>query len=121
MTIEQYIVIRIKSVSAITDLVGDRITPVRLADETELPAITYICISNNTVKSHGGSGMRTPRYQLSIWAKSQLQCSRIRDLIIELFDCKRDGETVTFHENDNEMYNPTTKTYHIPVDIMIYI
>lgn len=120
MTVEEYIVNRIKSSSELTALVSDRITPVRVADESQLPAITFLRISGGTVKSHKGSGMKTPRYQISAWGRTQLECSKIRDLITDVFDCVRSGSNVSFHETDNEIYDPTAKWYHMPVDILIH-
>ena len=120
MTVEHSIVQFLMAETKVADLVGNRVFPVKLPDQTELPAITYARISSVRQRSHSGkSNLTGSRYQFSIWAKTQRACAEVRDAFIEKIDCAQTGDILAFHENDNEMYSPAVDAYHMPVDVMI--
>lgn len=86
MTIEEGLVTYLRSVSAITAVVGQRIYP-RLVPQgnqsgSNLPAITYQMVSGNPLQSlSGSSGFTTERIQLNCWALDDSTARSLRELL----------------------------------------
>lgn len=66
------------SISAITDIVADRVTIMRLFQNTDFPALTYLIESVYRVESQkGGTGLVRTRMQLDHYAKSMLDARNL--------------------------------------------
>jgi hypothetical protein len=65
MTIEEAIYSYLSNETGITSLVGSRIYPVKLPQNTDYPAITYFRVSG---PEHHEKDMAYPRFQFSCWA-----------------------------------------------------
>ena len=69
MTIEEGLVAYVLAQSAITTLIGTRIMPAPLRQESSLPAISYQLISvRDDVLHDGPQGLPDARIQLDCWA-----------------------------------------------------
>jgi hypothetical protein len=67
----------------IAGLIGDRITPVVLVQNSPLPAVTYQSIAKTRLRVHGDgpTGLCDSLIQVDCWAERYNQCKTLADLI----------------------------------------
>lgn len=69
MAVEYAVRARLKAVTAITNIVGNRIYPNLLPQDVTLEAITYRKVSAPHVHAFGSdAGLSNPRFQIDAWA-----------------------------------------------------
>jgi hypothetical protein len=81
--VEQRIDTVLRAASAVTALVGDRISPAKLRQTTAYPAITYLGISGNR-ENHltGYASLENPLIQIDAWAVTLAGAIAVSDAII---------------------------------------
>ena len=128
--VEASLFLYLQGQSTITDLVSNRIYPVRLPRAATLPAVSYRRITGGY--GHlldGGDGSAAPRFQVDVWANSYGQAKSIAEALRQVmqgfcgkFDC------LTIHsvilENESDHYEQPTDAsdegiYHIALDYFI--
>lgn len=70
MNVETALTNYVLSQSAITALIAHRFEPVENSQGTVLPAVSYQQISGPVDYTHDGDGFKSPRFQLTIVAKT---------------------------------------------------
>lgn len=126
MTIEEDIITKLKATSAVTDLVGTRITPVvKKPTDSQLPAITITMISATRFPAMGTTAKNVHgRYQISVWARNYSETrtilealktalQRFRKTAVTPIEDILFGSQVDFYEDD-------TKQYHLAIDVEIF-
>ena len=124
MAIESDIVNYLLAQSEITDVVSERVYPTQLPENSELPALMYIRIGGNRMRTHRGHSQSATSLQISCWSKSYGEAKYLSDMLIEKLDnydgYMQSGRVTIFHQNDRDIYEPDTGLYHIPVDFEIH-
>ncbi len=124
MAIESDIVNYLLSQSEITDVVSERIYPTQLPENSDLPALMYIRIGGNRMRTHRGNSNNATSLQISCWSKDYGEAKDLSDILIEKLDnydgYMQSGRVTIFHQNDRDIYEPDTGLYHIPVDFEIH-
>lgn len=105
----------------ITQLIDDRYYPLVLPKNCNTPAITYQRISNTRHRSHSGYSMNSPVFQLSCWAETMESVRILAQKLIDAVDNHTGQMTpvervTALHINDQDLYDPETGLYHIPID-----
>ena len=127
MPVEAEIYTRLSGYSALTDLVGTRIFPNQLPQNTTLPAITYHRVSGQRFSAMSGdSGVVKARFQFDIWGdgvKSYKPCIDIREALRGAL--QRYSQTTgtrifdIYFLNEFEEYDKVTETQHLVIDYEI--
>lgn len=81
--IEVVLVAYLRNCTGLAALVSNRIYPMRLKQDTVLPAITYQRISTPRETSHDqtAKGLSSPRFQIGIYANRQMEVLEIADAL----------------------------------------
>lgn len=129
MSIEVDMVTYIKTLTAVTDIIGTgssaRIYYQKLPNDPTLPAIVYNRISSPRSRTHDGdSNLSKPRIQYSIWAETDTGVMALADAFeneFKSFSGTAGSSKVyaTIVENRLSLIDPDSKYYHIPIDLMI--
>ncbi|MCX6023000.1 MAG: DUF3168 domain-containing protein [Chloroflexi bacterium] len=127
-TIEEGIAARMTGFSGLSALVAARVYPVRLPQGATLPAVTYQRVSGQRTHTVGGrSNLARHRYQMSCWADSHKVAAAVAEQVRLCWDGfvgvigTSPGLSVqALVDNDQDMDDPETQTYHIPVDVLIW-
>jgi hypothetical protein len=124
MTIEEALYTYLLGETDITDIVSTRIYPVVLPQGTELPALTYIQVSNPV---HHDVDIAYPRMQLSSWAEDYADAKDLFYAVKETMqrykgvmggDSGVKVSQVVFL-NSFDLYSQGTGIWHIPADYKI--
>ena len=113
------------TLSAITDLIGQRVYFIKLPQDTTFPALTINRISTQRRRSHGGnSNLTRPRIQLTCFAETYLATKAISTQIVNALESYVGtmGSTQvydSFVENELDLYDSESKIYYLPIDVMI--
>ena len=103
----------------------ERIYPLVLPSDPQLPAITYTRVSTPRVRSLTGfSHLAMPRFQFTAWAAT---CSMAKELVDEIIAALDDYsgtvdsvEIQASHiENESSMYEPVSGFYGMPTDFIV--
>lgn len=130
MIIEAALYSYLSTYAGLTDLISTRLYPLVLPQNPTYPAITYLKVSRvggRAMKSTNPRHIRA-RFQFSCWATSY---SSAKAVAVQVQTALQDyngvmggsgGVTVLDSEPINELdiYEPDTKLYHVPIDIMIW-
>lgn len=73
----------LSSVTAITDLVGTRIVPLRVPEKTEYPIITYQTISNVPYNSKSGFSNYKARMQVNVFETDYKKGVTLSTLVVD--------------------------------------
>lgn len=124
MTIEEAIYARLAAFTALTDLVGDRISPLIKLEDAVLPAITYRRVFDTRFPAMGvDSPVVKARFQLDIYGASMASVAAVRDQLdaalsryradspVKIFDCFRLSEV--------DLYEEGVEQHHIAIDYEI--
>jgi len=129
MIIEEALYAYLTNYAELTALVGDRIYPVILPQNTTLPAVTFQRISGIREYSQSGpSGLAHPRFQFSCWAEKYEEAKAVAEQIRLALEGYKgmmggsDGVRVDaiYVEDDHDIYDPETKEYHVALDAIIW-
>ncbi len=113
------------NVQTIQDYVGTRIYPLNFPQGVTFPAIKYQLISNERPVSHTGSTkLQSPVFQISVFAESRDIAVELKERVINILNGLRGMLNNTkvaglIYQSEQEIYEPETKLYHIPVEFKI--
>lgn len=102
------------NVAAVTDLVGDRLTPVVREEGKGVPAVTYQIISLDAQSNLDGidDSMREFRLQMDLWAEQHSQILALADALIARMNTAATSFTsVLLPGSGADGYEPDTKLY----------
>lgn len=121
MTIEEAIYSYLSGESGITDLVGTRIYPLVLPQNTEYPAITYYRVSG---PEHHDKDVAYPRIQLTAWAETYEEAKTVAAEVkaaLQRFKGTMGVPGVVViqgvFQNDMDLYDNETGVYYVATDI----
>jgi len=103
----------------------ERIYPLRLPPDPQLPAIAYARISTPRVRCLTGySHLAMPRFQFTVWAVTYGEAKALVDEVITALDCYSgtvDSVVIQASHIDNEvsMIEPTTGFFGMPLDFIV--
>lgn len=130
MTLGEAIYNELAGTSAVTALVGNRIYRKKLPQNTSLPAISIHFINEVPVHAMGNDpSLYHEWFQVSIWVENDLNTAESIKAVV--LTALRDfsgtlggdgGVTVQriFHDGGTQIYEPETKTDHIPIEFEIW-
>lgn len=116
---------KLAATAGVSALVGTRITPLRLMDATDLPAIAYTQISGPRILTHdeaAGSSLAQKRYQLDAWAETYAEAHAIALQVRTALDGYRGtvtsgADSLTLQgvliEGERDDYDPETRIYRV--------
>jgi hypothetical protein len=112
---------------AVSEEIGDRLTPAPLPQAETLPAVTYQDISD--VGDHTGpegvGAYHQLRYQIDSWAASKQAARRVDGKIRVAMDGYRGAmggrSVVSLRANTLSIYEPETELWHVVSDYIIHI
>jgi hypothetical protein len=103
--------------AGITDLVDDRIYPVGTSLQGKtLPAVTYGRVSTRRVRSHGGTSLVEPLYQITCWDATPGGAREVARAVVEVFE---DEIGTALVENTLEGFAPAQKLSQVVVDVRL--
>lgn len=105
--------------SAVTDLVSTRIYPVKAPQNVAHPYITFQQITGGYVNSLSGySGLRSPLYQVDVWADDYPGATDIAKAVRQAMDAATTIKTVLIEERED--YENDTSLYRVSQDFSIW-
>ena len=104
---------------------GNRVFPVQLPEKAQLPAITYIQVSDPPEHTQSGpSKLRHPRFQIDCWGTTYLDASNLADEMaaLEGFSGSMGSFEVgaSFVEDGRDNYDPNSFRHWVSVDVIIW-
>lgn len=128
--IEEAVESRLSGWTALTDLVGTRIHPVRLPQVSRtsdgLPALSYTRASSVRVHSHqGGSGLAAPVFQFDAWASdystAKAVINEVRKALVG-FRGTVDGVRIDagLAQSERDEFEDDTGIYRTTIDIRVW-
>lgn len=112
--------------AGLTSLVGDRVGPPPLAQESALPAITFFRVSTLAVHAHSGNvGLKRSRMQFDCWGDSAGSVSAVVGQLESALDHYRGTVAgvridAALSIMDLHRYSPETGSYRRIVDFYIW-
>ncbi len=112
---------------AVSEGIGERLTPAPLPQAETLPAVTYTDISDigDHTGPEGRGAYHQLRYQLDSWSASKHEARRVDGKIRVVLDGYRGAmggrSVVAFRKNTTSIYEPETTLWRVMSDYMIHI
>jgi hypothetical protein len=109
----------------LSPLVGDRIFPMMLPEDTQLPALTYHSV--DSPKPHSTLDVETPRIQVSCWAQTYGGATGVK-VVAQAVKNALHGKSGTYdsvrvieirYRNMVDDFETDTNFFHIPVDFIV--
>ena len=132
MTVEAEIFTRLKDFAGLSALVSDRIYPVTMPQEVEMPAVSYRRVSAERISAMGvDTGLVRARFQVDCWSgehsdgtvgtfdEAKAVAKQVR---LALQRWRNTSGTVvqdTFMKGEQDLHEHDTKTYHAALDFEI--
>ena len=101
----------------LSDATSGRVYPSVLAQGTILPAITYQRVSTRRVRSHGGTSLVLPLYQVACWDATPVGA---RDVARDVIDAFESELGVWLVENQFEDFASEQKLYRVLIDVRLW-
>lgn len=108
----------LKASTGLTALVSDRIYPDVMPDAPTYPSVTFQKVSGSSARgAMNDPPLMAASFQVSSWAKSRAQASKIAAQARKALDRKRKISVTgvalddCFYESDVDMFDPDTRTY----------
>jgi hypothetical protein len=127
MAVNNHIYYVLSGTAGLTALVGTRIYPIVAPESPVYPLVTFAEIAHDKVKTSGGTSgnMNEALYQFSCWADTYASARAVANQVItalEDYSGTYDSTTIQFsyYDSENEMFEPTTKKFNIPIDFTIW-
>lgn len=123
--IEEGITAYLKTYTPLVVIQGTRVWPDILPETPELPATTFISISDPSSYTHTGEAMKEQRFQFDCWAKDPLTAIRLKNTIRQAFSGFRGmmGSTevyAAFPENSRPMDDDETGLYRRIIEVLFH-
>lgn len=125
MGIEAHIYTRMSGFAGLTALVGTRISPNKLGQHTDLPAISYRRVASERPSNMAADiGIVRSRYQFDIWADSYDGMIAVKEQVIDCWQRYEGTQNSTeiiqaFIMLDMDMYEDESRVHHGIVDVEI--
>lgn len=124
-TIEENLFTYLNTVSGITNLVGTRIYPFRIAQGSTMPCLTYQRISTPRIITHDVSGktgtLASPRFQFDAWGTTYAQVKSITEALRDALNGKSStGFQVALIEDESPEYAPDEELWRSRSDYRIW-
>lgn len=124
MDIEQALVAHLLSDEKITSIIQDRLFPLAVPQDEDVPAIVYQRISSPRTLTLTGESASNPRIQLSCYAKTFGQAKQMAITLynsLDFFRGKLGNKTksAVLMEDSRDDYEPETGRYRCDVDFFI--
>lgn len=126
MSIEAALRDHLSTYPALVALVGSRVHPLQLPQDSELPAVTYTRISTQplTHRSNRKPTYGRPRFQLDAWAETSVIASQVREAIREAMgDFAQDGPPrvdVALLQNDQTVFEAEPARFRAILDYFVW-
>ena len=133
MTVEAEIYTRLKDFAGLSALVSDRIYPVTMPQNVEMPAVSYRRVSAERISAMGvDTGLVRARFQVDCWSgehddgtvgtfdEARAVAKQVR---LALQRWRNTSGTVvqdTFMIGDQDLHEHDTETYHAALDFEIF-
>ncbi len=115
MAVETKLVALLSATSAITALVKDRIYPLILPQNQDLPAISYTRIIGMPVYSlKGYSGLDNVHVQIDCWASTYAGAKAVAAAVLAAIDTATTFKGVM--SGDRDMYEDDVQIYRVSMD-----
>lgn len=103
--------------------VSNRVYPLKAPDTPTPPYIVVTRVSNVRLMSQQGyTGASRIRWQVSVFDTDYTRCRAAADSVVTALEAWAGVEATVgyaLHAGETELYEPDTKIYHIPVDVMV--
>ena len=125
MDAEQALVMHLLNDSALTALVGDRVFPLAIPQDEQVPAIVYQKISApRTLSVSGDSSANSTRMQLSCYAETFGQAKQIAQVLynsVDVFRGQLGGrvKAAVLMADSRDDYEPDTGRYRCDIDFFV--
>ena len=116
--------------SAVSAAVSRSMFPHRAEPQTVPPFLTYSKISGQRIGRHAGAAtLVIERWQISCWHLAYAEAVALADAVRAAVD-QQSGmfgsnsleiQRAVLADDPPEMYDPETKLFHIPVDVMLAV
>lgn len=127
MSIEEALYAKLTSAANLTELVSNRVYPVKLPQNPTLPAITYQRVSTSRYHTHdtGFSGLARPRFQFDCYASSYLGAKNLLEALratLEGFSGYVGTTRIqgALSQNETDFYEDVSGLYRRSIDFMIH-
>lgn len=125
MSVDAALYTRLVNFTALTDLVGTRISPAPLVLGQDLPAVTYQLISRVAEHTHDNAGgLWRSRFQIDAWGATALDVINVFAQVTAALNGYRDtvgGVRVTIlHYEERTLVEPTPERFRRTGDFMIW-
>ena len=117
MTMENALYSRLSGHAGLSALVGVRVYPLRLPQDTTLPAVTYTRVGTRRLRAMGSDpGLARARFQVAAWAATFAAGRDAGEQIraaLQRWRGTLEGVVVqdSFFETEVDVYEPDTETY----------
>lgn len=133
-TVEDALYTRLSGYSGLSALVGTRISPLKLTQNSTLPAVTFQRISANRVHAMGADpGIVTARYQVTSWGDGKDGADGygdVKDVAVQVLAAlsRYSGTVGTIQidgiffddGSDNDVYDPETERVGVAQDFIVH-
>jgi len=106
---------------AVSAIVGARVYPLRVPQNTARPAIAYQLISRTGESCSGGYLPEVSRIQVSLFAATYAQVSALDDAVRGALQGYRDGTTRIDFDGARDDYDESADGYFRPVDYRVRV
>jgi hypothetical protein len=102
-------------------LIGTRFYAVQAPHKTDAPYCVYRTISNPPEYTHSGKDGSHARFQVSCFAETYKAALQVAEQVINALHAWPHSDEVksVFVNDTQDLYDDTTKMYHVPVDFTI--
>lgn len=118
MTIEEQLVAMMLGDAGLAEIVGDRVYPLVVPQETPLPAVTYQEVDTRALASAGGDdGRRESQFAVSVWGESYPAVKGARGALLGLFHGYRGGMVERIEARSRDEYVPEVEWFREVVEL----
>ena len=116
----------LEGVTAISDLVGTRIYPVRLPQKPTLPAIVYTQVAGPQIETLEGCVAHNPHFQIDCYSKNPLEAWTVADAVegaLNLFSGVMNAEeqvSASIKINREDIFEENVDDYRVALDFSIW-
>jgi len=103
--------------SEVAERVYPSVLPLGKQDEVQLPAVTYQRVSTLRIRSHDGTSLLGPLYQITCWDSTS---SGARALGRDVIDLYEPMIGLAYIENHLETFAPEQKLFAVIIDVRVW-
>lgn len=120
-TIEEQLVGMMLGDAALAAIVGDRVYPLVVPQETPLPAVTYQELETRALATAGGDdGRRESQFAVSVWGESYPAVKGARAALLGLFHGVRGGMVQRIEARSRDEYVPEVEWFRELVTLTVW-